>query len=47
MWLRAELLPEDEAADAWRRVVLTTAPDYERYERRTGQVPPIFRLVAG
>jgi deazaflavin-dependent oxidoreductase (nitroreductase family) len=44
--LRAELLPEAAAAERWSRVVLTAAPDYERYERRTGQVPPIFRLVA-
>lgn len=44
--LRAELLPEAEAADRWGRVVLATAPDYERYVRRTGKVPPVFRLVA-
>jgi len=44
--LRAELLPESIAADRWSRVVLTTAPDYERYTRRTGRIPPIFRLVA-
>jgi deazaflavin-dependent oxidoreductase (nitroreductase family) len=43
--LRAELLPEPAAAERWSRVVLTTAPDYERYVRRTGKVPPIFRLV--
>jgi deazaflavin-dependent oxidoreductase (nitroreductase family) len=44
--LRAELLPEAEAADRWDRVVLATAPDYERYPRRTGRIPPVFRLVA-
>ena len=43
--LRAELLPEEAAAERWSRVVLTTAPDYERYARRTGKVPPIFRLL--
>lgn len=43
--LRAEPLSEAEAADRWRRVVLPTAPDYEKYERRRGSIPPIFRLV--
>lgn len=42
--LRAGLLSEPEAADRWLRV-LATAPDYERYARRTGKIPPIFRLV--
>lgn len=42
--VRAELLSQPEAAERWRRV-LTVAPDYERYRRRTGRIPPIFRLV--
>lgn len=42
--LRAVLLSETEAADRWQRV-LATAPDYERYPRRTGRIPAIFRLV--
>ena len=44
MQLRAELLGEAEAATAWHEVVLTTAPDYEKYERRISRIPPIFRL---
>lgn len=43
--LRAELLAADEADDTWRWI-LTIAPDYERYERRLGRIPPILRLVA-
>ena len=43
--LRAEQLSEIEAADRWHQVVLAVAPDYEKYERRTGRIPPIFRLV--
>jgi len=43
--LYAEELSEAEAADRWHRVVLTTAPDYEKYARRRGHIPPIFRLV--
>jgi deazaflavin-dependent oxidoreductase (nitroreductase family) len=43
--LRAELLSETEAMDRWNRVVLAIAPDYERYARRTGRIPPIFRLA--
>lgn len=43
--LRAELLTEADAAEVWDRVVLTAAPDYERYVRRTGKVPPIFHLA--
>lgn len=42
--LRAELLPEAEASTAWHTIVLETAPDYEKYARRLGRVPPIFRL---
>jgi deazaflavin-dependent oxidoreductase (nitroreductase family) len=45
MRLRAELLSEEEAAERWGRIVLATAPDYEKYERRRGAVPPVFRLV--
>lgn len=45
MRLRAERLSEPEAADRWHRVVLSVAPDYEKYERRSGRIPPIFRLV--
>jgi deazaflavin-dependent oxidoreductase (nitroreductase family) len=43
--LRADQLSEAEAADRWHRVVLAVAPDYEKYARRTGRIPPIFRLV--
>ncbi|MXP24130.1 nitroreductase family deazaflavin-dependent oxidoreductase [Gordonia sp. HNM0687] len=43
--LRADLLTEDDAADKWPWI-LTIAPDYDRYERRLGRIPPIFRLVA-
>jgi deazaflavin-dependent oxidoreductase (nitroreductase family) len=43
--LRAAQLPEADAADLWRRVVLAVAPDYEKYARRIGRIPPIFRLV--
>lgn len=43
--LRGEQLPEEEADDRWRRVVLAAAPDYVKYERRKGCIPPIFRLV--
>ena len=41
---RAERLSEAEAADRWYRVVLAAAPDYEKYARRSGSIPPIFRL---
>lgn len=41
--LRATLLPEAVAASRWQRV-LVTAPDYERYARRIGRIPPIFKL---
>ena len=43
--LRAAQLPEADAADLWHRVVLMVAPDYEKDARRTGKIPPIFRLV--
>ena len=43
--LRGEMLSDAEAEDRWRRVVLTAAPDYEKYERRKGRVPPLFRLT--
>jgi deazaflavin-dependent oxidoreductase (nitroreductase family) len=43
--LHAEPLSEAEAADLWNRVVLAIAPDYEKYARRTGRIPPIFRLT--
>ncbi|GAB90679.1 hypothetical protein GORHZ_115_00330 [Gordonia rhizosphera NBRC 16068] len=42
--LRAELLPEREAAERWQWM-LGIAPDYDRYQERLGRVPPIFRLV--
>ena len=42
--IRAELLPESETTDRWQWV-LALAPDYERYTRRMGRVPPIFHLV--
>lgn len=42
---RADLLPGAEAADLWNRVVLAIAPDYQKYARRRGGIPPIFRLV--
>ena len=45
MQLHAEQLSAPEAADRWTRVVLRTAPDYEKYVRRSGRVPPMFRLV--
>ncbi len=45
LMLRGEQLPEAEADDLWRRVVLTAAPDYAKYERRKGCIPPIFRLT--
>jgi deazaflavin-dependent oxidoreductase (nitroreductase family) len=43
--LRAEPLSETEASDLWHATVLVVAPDYEKYERRMGRIPPIFRLV--
>ena len=43
--LHAEPLSGAEAADRWNQVVLAIAPDYEKYARRTGRIPPIFRLV--
>jgi deazaflavin-dependent oxidoreductase (nitroreductase family) len=43
--LRAELLPERAASDRWHETVLALAPDYAKYERRMGRIPPIFRLV--
>jgi deazaflavin-dependent oxidoreductase (nitroreductase family) len=45
MPLRAELLSDTAAADRWHKTVLAVAPDYEKYERRMGRIPPIFRLV--
>lgn len=43
--LRAEALSETEASDRWHKTVLVAAPDYEKYERRMGRIPPIFHLV--
>lgn len=43
--LRAEQLPDPEAAECWHTLVLPTAPDYEKYARRKGGIPPVFRLV--
>lgn len=43
--LRAERLSDTAASDRWHKTVLAVAPDYEKYERRTGRIPPIFRLV--
>jgi deazaflavin-dependent oxidoreductase (nitroreductase family) len=40
----AEELPEDEAAEWWRRIV-ARCPSYERYERATARRFPIVRLV--
>jgi deazaflavin-dependent oxidoreductase (nitroreductase family) len=42
--LRGQLLSAADAADRWHRVVLAAAPEYEKYARRTGSIPPIFRL---
>jgi deazaflavin-dependent oxidoreductase (nitroreductase family) len=42
--LRAEELPESERVDLWQRLVLTVAPDYAKYARRSGRIPPVFRL---
>lgn len=42
--VRAEELPSDEAAAFWRRV-LETAPDYDRYARRTSRRIPLIRLI--
>jgi deazaflavin-dependent oxidoreductase (nitroreductase family) len=42
--LRAEHVPDTEAPQLWSRV-LAVAPDYERYVRRTGRIPPMVRLV--
>jgi deazaflavin-dependent oxidoreductase (nitroreductase family) len=41
--VRAEELPEPEAAEFWPRV-LATAPDYRRYVERTGRALPLVRL---
>jgi deazaflavin-dependent oxidoreductase (nitroreductase family) len=43
--LRAEQLSQSEAQGRWFQTVLKVAPDYEKYVRRTGRIPPIFRLV--
>ena len=43
--LLAEPLSDAQAADPWHQSVLGVAPDYEKYARRLGKVPPIFRLV--
>lgn len=43
--LHGQLLSDADAADRWYRVVLAAAPDYEKYARRTGNIPPIFHLV--
>lgn len=43
--LRAEPLSDTAASDRWHKTVLAAAPDYEKYERRMGHIPPIFRLV--
>lgn len=45
MRLRAEPLLADEREHRWRELVLRTAPDYVKYERRLGRVPPMFRLL--
>jgi deazaflavin-dependent oxidoreductase (nitroreductase family) len=42
--LHAELLSQAEAAARWQQV-LAVAPDYDRYRRRLGRIPPLFRLV--
>ena len=43
--LHAEPLSEVEATDLWNRIVQAIAPDYEKYARRTGRIPPTFRLA--
>ena len=43
--LRAEQLSEAEAGDRWNHLVLAVAPDYEKYARRMGRIPPIVRLI--
>lgn len=43
--LRAEQLSDAEAERLWSERVLTIAPDYGKYEQRSGRIPPIFRLV--
>jgi deazaflavin-dependent oxidoreductase (nitroreductase family) len=43
--LRAERLSEAETERRWYQTVLRIAPDYEKYVRRKGTIPPIFRLV--
>jgi len=42
--VRAEELPQDEAADWWQRI-LRRAPSYEQYTRATARTFPIVRLV--
>jgi hypothetical protein len=42
--VRAEELPDEEAAAFWPRV-LQAAPDYARYPRRTSRRTPLLRLV--
>lgn len=44
MAVRAEELPADEAADAWRRIV-EIQPGYDQYRRATDRAIPILRLV--
>ncbi|GAB3436896.1 hypothetical protein GCM10027517_07680 [Phycicoccus ginsengisoli] len=43
--LRAEQLSDTEAKRVWTQSVLVVAPAYAKYERRSGRIPPIIRLV--
>ncbi len=42
--VRAVVLPPDEAAEAWRRIV-EVQPGYDQYRRATDRSIPILRLV--
>ena len=44
LWVRAEQLSTPEAAESWQRV-LSAAPDYARYPRRTSRPIPLIRLT--
>lgn len=44
LWVRAAQLSAPEAAEYWRRV-LSVAPDYARYPRRTSRPIPLVRLT--
>jgi deazaflavin-dependent oxidoreductase (nitroreductase family) len=44
LWVRADRLNAEEAAEHWQKVLLA-APDYARYPRRTGRPVPLIRLT--